>query len=151
MPDRTIARHLAAINETDGRGHLEALAIARRSEALKRQFESTNFAPAEKAVIQIKRAIARRLHPHRVEFPKHGHGYAVSGIDGSVRLSLSFEVWPRLPGSDGYKTHIRAPIRVNSMGARDAAEFDHICTGLKDAADRLAVMHYTPSGDRANG
>ena len=144
-----IARHLATINGTDGRGHLEGLRLARQAAQLERQFESTHFAPATKAVAQVRRAITRRLHPHWVEFPKHGPaGYAVSGIDGSVRLSLSFEIWPRLPGSDGYKTHIRAPIRVNAMGARDAAEFDHIIDGLKDAADRLALMHYTSSGDR---
>jgi hypothetical protein len=150
-PAERIARHIAAIRAIDGRGHLEGLRLARQAAALKRQFEHANFAPAEKAVTQIKRAIRRRLDPHHVDFPKHDHGYAVSGIDGSVRLSLSFEVWPRLPGANLYATHIRAPIKVNSMGARDAAEFDHICTGLKDAADRLALVHYTSSGDRANG
>jgi len=150
MPD-PIARHLDTINSTDGRGHLEAYSRARQERALERRFEATNFAPAEKAVTQIKRAITRRLAPHWVEFPRHGQGYSVSGIDGSVRLSLSFEVWPRLPGSDGYVTHIRAPIRVNSMGARDAAEFDHICTGLREAADRLARMNFTHSGDRTDG
>ena len=146
-----IARHLATINGTDGRGHLEDLRRARQAAALERQFESTNFAPATEAVAQIRRAITRLLHPHRVEFPKYdGAGYAVSGIDGSVRLSLSFEIRPRLPGPGGYKRHICAPIRVNVMGARDAAEFDHIIAGLKDAADRLALMHYTSSGERAD-
>lgn len=143
-----LERHIATITGTDGRGYIEGLRIAQRMEAMERQHKDTHFEPVRRAVAQVKRTIRDRLHPHRIEW-SHGPGFHVSGIDGSVHLSLSCEIWPALPGAHRYLTHIRAPIRVNSLGARDAAELEHICAGLREAADRLAAMMFTPSGPRA--
>lgn len=149
MSDR-VSQHLATISGLDLRGHAEAKRIREKLAWSEARHKVADTRDAVKAAGALRRHIKRRLAPHDVKF-RAGASISVNYTSMTASFHCAFDIWPDLrPRAAGYKSWARTPIRVEQFGARDAAEMEHILTGLREAADRLALMLFTPSGERAN-
>lgn len=145
-----VTKHLDTITNLDLRGHAEAKRIREKISWREAEHEIADLGEAMEAAKALRAHIKRALAPHRVDFHA-GPSILTNYSTMTASFHCSFELWPDMqPRSPGFRTRVRAPIKVDQFGARDAAEMAHILTGLKDAADRLAVMMFTDSGDRAN-
>lgn len=142
-----LAHHFAEIRQIDVRAEEETKRIRTRLAFEDREFKANHWEPARKAAKAIEKAIAKSLKPHRVEFT-HMDGFHINHIDKSVHPSFSFEVWPHKVGADRFITQARTPIKAG-ITPRDEAELRHALAGIKAAAECLAEMLYSPSGERA--
>lgn len=146
---KRLDRLLSEITAVDVQGYEEAKRIRERLAFQECKHKAADFAPATKAGAALKRHIRKALHPHRVEFLRDTPGYTIFWAPPRCVFHVSVEIWPdKQPRSIGFRSYARSTIR-DSFGARDAAELAHILAGLKAAADALAEMLFTPSGDRA--
>jgi hypothetical protein len=145
-----LSRHFAAILDTDVRGFEEARAARLRAKLAEVKHRSDSLGPATKAGKALRRYVTRALAPHRAEWRQStSHGFVMSWAPPRLSVSLNFELWPALqPRAPRFRTQARTPIQCSIM-PRDHAELDHALAGIREAADRLALMLYSPSGSRA--
>ena len=144
-----LSRHFAAILDTDVRGYEEARAARLRAELAEVKHRSDSFGPATKAGRALRRYVTRALAPHRVEWSKSKpRGFAMFWAPPRLSVALDFELWPDLqPPGQRFRTRARTQIHCG-ITPRDQAELDHALAGIREAADRLAMMLHSPSGGR---
>lgn len=140
-----LAKHFEAIRTIDARAEREAKRIREALAHQEKKFKANHWEPARKAAKALQKHIKKAFAPHYVDFCRVDH-WTIDHRDMSVSPSFSFEVTPRLPGAERYATQARTPIKV-TVTPRTEAEFLYALKGVKEAADRLARMLYTPHGE----
>lgn len=138
----TISKHFDAIRTIDARAEREERRIRERLALQEKKYKANHWEPARKAAKALEGHIRRMLKPHDAHFV-HTEAWHIDHSNMSVHPSFRFEVWPHKRGALFFATRARTPIKA-SITPRTEAEFLFALTGIKEAADRLADMLYTP-------
>jgi hypothetical protein len=129
----SIEEAFAAMAAVNPKKYLDARAAKHRAEDAENMHRDFMDVDAKQAGAPLRRAFARAMRPHRVEYGV-STGWSLAYDSGEISAHLDGEIWPATSNRRLYSMQVRAPIQF-SMTPRDADEFRRIVAMLRAMAD----------------